>query len=88
MKVCIGAFHSIFAVSEGRINRALKAQSAASGAPHTDRRGRHEPINKITEEREGFVRQHIEATTLGRIIQTVVTFHNLLASQRCVNCAK
>ena len=35
VKVCKAAFRSIFAVSDGRINRALKA----SGAPHTDRRG-------------------------------------------------
>ena len=61
VKVCKVAFRSIFAVSDGRINRALKAQSAPSGAPHTDRRGRHEPKNKVTEERKAFIRKHIES---------------------------
>ena len=61
VKVCKAAFRSIFAVSDGRINRALKAQSEASGAPHTDRRGHHEPKNKISDQRKGFVREHIES---------------------------
>ena len=61
VKVCKVTFRSIFAVSGGRINQALKAQSAALGAPHTDRRGRHEPINKVTEEQKVFGRQHIES---------------------------
>lgn len=61
VQVCKAAFRSIFAVSDGRINRALKAQNAALGAPHTDRRGRHVPKNKITDERKVFVREHIES---------------------------
>ena len=61
MKVCKAAFWSIFAVSDGRINKALKAQSETSGAPHTDRRGHHEPQNKISDQRKGFVREHIES---------------------------
>jgi len=55
------AFRSIFAVSDGRINRALKAQAAAGGSPHTDQRGRHEPGNKTSAARVQNMKQHIES---------------------------
>ncbi len=59
-RVCKTAFLSIFAVSNGRLNRAIKAQALEGGTPHTDQRGRHEPSNKTTEESRKFVKEHIE----------------------------
>lgn len=61
LQVCKTAFRSIFAVSDGRINRALKAQADAGGSPHIDQRGRHEPGNKTPAERVQKVKQHIES---------------------------
>ena len=37
-------------VSNGRLNRTLKAQEAAGGTLHRDQRGRHEPGNKTKPE--------------------------------------
>jgi len=38
LQVCKTAFQSIFVLSDGQINRALKAQAADGGSPHTDKR--------------------------------------------------
>ena len=59
-QVCKTAFLSIFAISNGRLSRALKAQAMDGGAPHTDQRGRHEPANKTSEEQIKRVQEHIE----------------------------
>ena len=52
---------AVFAVSDGRITRALKAQAAAGGSPHADKRGRHEPKNKTSEAKIKIVKEHIES---------------------------
>ena len=59
VKVCKVAFLRMHGVSSGRLSRALKAQKDAAGSPHTDQRGRHEPVNKIKEEDIDIVRAHI-----------------------------
>ena len=59
-RVCKTAFLSIFAVSNGRLSRAIKAQASEGGVPHTDQRGRHEPANKTPQERIRIVKEHIE----------------------------
>ena len=59
-RVCKTAFLSIFAISNGRLSRALAAQVAGGGVPHTDQRGRHVPANKTPEEKIQIVREHIE----------------------------
>ena len=61
LQVCKTAFRAIFAVSDGRITRALKTQAAAGGSPHVDQRGRHPPRNKTSSTRVQNVKQHIES---------------------------
>ena len=60
VQVCKTVFKSMFAISDGRINRALKADVAAGGSPHSDQRGHHEPKNKTSLEKKQYVREHIE----------------------------
>ena len=59
-RVCKTAFLSIFAISNGRLSRALQAQATNEGLPHSDQRGRHEPGNKTSVERVAFVKEHID----------------------------
>ena len=59
-RICKGAFLSIFAISNGRLERALKAQESTSGVIHQDQRGRHTPHNKTSRERLEGVKEHIE----------------------------
>ena len=61
--VCKTAFLSILSVSNGQLSRAIKAQSANEGLPHSDQRGRHEPGNKTPSERVALVREHIDLFT-------------------------
>ena len=58
--MCKIAFLSIFAVSNGRLYHALTAQAAGGSVPHTDKRGRHVPVNKTSKEKLLFVGEHIE----------------------------
>ena len=60
VRVCKTAFLRIHAVSNGRLNRALKAQQDAGGSPHQDQRGRHEPANKTKAEDIAAVSAHIK----------------------------
>ena len=60
-RVCKTAFLSIFGISNGRLNRALQAQASNGGLPHTDQRGRHEPLNKTSPEKLQLVKEHIES---------------------------
>jgi len=60
-RVCKAAFLEIHAISDGRLERALKAQADLGGS-HNDRRGRHPPPNKTTEESLALVRgEHISS---------------------------
>ena len=61
VRVCKEAFLKIFGISNGRLDRALKAQAAAGGSPHGDQRGRHPPINKTTEAATEGVKTHINS---------------------------
>ena len=49
-RVCKAAFLAIHAISNGRLEQALKAQADLGGSPHNDQRGSHPPPNKTTEE--------------------------------------
>ena len=60
-RVCKVAFLTIFGVSSGRLNRALKAQTITGGSPHTDLRGCHVPANKTSAEKLQFVNEHINS---------------------------
>ena len=58
-RVCKVAFLRIHAISNGRLDRALKAQSESGGSLHNDQRGSHPPPNKTTEESLAFVKEQI-----------------------------
>ena len=60
-RICKTAFLRIHAVSNGRLERALKAQSEAGGLPHIDMRGHHEPGNKTAAADTQLVKEHIES---------------------------
>ena len=45
IRVCKRAFFAIYAISNGRLSRALSKMQSV-GSPQTDERGRHEPKNK------------------------------------------
>ena len=55
------AFLNIFGISNGRLDRALKAEATAGGSPHSDQRGRHPPVNKTSKESTGRVKADIES---------------------------
>ena len=59
MQVCKKAFCSIFAISDGQNTQALKAQAAIGRSPHSDKRGRHEPKNKMSDAKTKAVKEHI-----------------------------
>ena len=60
VRVCKTAFLRTHAVTNGRLSHALKAYADNSGSPHSDERGRHTPVNKITDNDIGFVKDHIQ----------------------------
>ena len=60
-RICKVAFLRIHAISNGRVDRALKAQKISGGAPHIDKRGRHRPANKTAEEDINMVKAHIKS---------------------------
>ena len=61
VRICKKAFLSIHGVSSGRITRILAGQAQQGGVPKLDRRGRHPPPNKTSENDLAFIRQHIES---------------------------
>ena len=61
VRVCIVAFLRIHEVSNGRLSRALKTQSASLGSPHSNLRRRHVPSNKTSDDNILGVKQHIES---------------------------
>ena len=58
-------------VSNGRLNRALKAQEAAGGTLHCDQRGRHEPGNKTKPETVDSVKAHHTSTPFQSTLLTI-----------------
>ena len=59
-RVCKTAFLRIHVVSNGRVDRALKAQASRGGCLHTDQRGRHTPGNK-TDAVIATVKAHVQS---------------------------
>ena len=59
VKICKQAFLKIHAISNGRLNRALKAVEKSGGSSHQDQRGRHEPVNKTPTGKIELVKEHI-----------------------------
>ena len=60
-EVCKTAFLGIHGVSNGRLERAIKAQIKTGGTPHSDERGRHCPGNKTDEDDVAFIKSHIDS---------------------------
>lgn len=60
-RICKVAFLRIHGVSNGRVNRALKAQQQTGGSPSSDRRGKHEPKNKTKKADLDLVKEHINS---------------------------
>lgn len=58
VKVCKAFFKNVFQISDGRITRALR-NKATGGTPPVDRRGKHIPSNKTSEEKLNEVKQFI-----------------------------
>ena len=61
VRVCKVAFLRIHAISNGRLDRALKRQADSGGSPHGDERGRHAPANKTCDADISFVKEHIQS---------------------------
>ena len=61
IRVCMVAFLKIYEVSNGRLSRALKAQSASSGSPHSNLHRRHVPNNKTSDDDLLRAKEHIES---------------------------
>ena len=61
VRVCKKAFLKMHGVTDGRLERALKAQQAAGGSLHCDQRGRHEPGNKTKSETVDSIKAHIKS---------------------------
>ena len=59
-RVCKVVLSRIHAITNGRLDRALKAQ-ADGGSPHNDQRGHHTPPNKTSEASLAFMWEHISS---------------------------
>ena len=59
VKICKKAFLKIHGISNGRLDRALRAKQLAGGSPHCDQRGKHEPANKTKKETVDKIKAHI-----------------------------
>lgn len=58
-KVCMPGFMAMHAITKRRIDSALRKVSSTA-VPESDKRGRHEPVNKIVGEKAACVREHIK----------------------------
>ena len=58
-RICKQAFLKIHDISNGRLNRVLKAVEKSGGSPHQDLRGKHEPVNKTPTDKIEHVKEHI-----------------------------
>jgi len=77
-RVCKAAFVAIHAISNGRLEQALKAQMDLEGTSHNDQREHQPPPKKTTEESLALVStyppfQSIKAVTHAQITQRGVT---------------
>jgi len=61
VRVCKKAFLRIHGISNGRLDRALRAQIKNGGSPHNDQRGRHPPANKTNEADMALIKEHIQS---------------------------
>ena len=61
VRVCKKVSLKIHDVSNGRLDRALRAHQNAGGSPHCDQRGRHEPGNKTKKETVDMIKAHINS---------------------------
>ena len=61
VRVCKAAFLRIHCLSNGRVDRCLAALMKSGGSPHNDQRGRHQPVNKTSEDVLASVKRHIES---------------------------
>jgi len=61
IRVCKLLFLRTYAISNGRLDRALRAQVKEGGSPHMDQRGKHAPGNKTEQAVIDEVKQHIES---------------------------
>ena len=58
--MCKKLFLRTFAISNGRMDRALKAQLNEGGSLHMDQRGKHTPANKTRWCDINRVKEHVE----------------------------
>ena len=61
VRVCKKMFLKMHGISDGRLERALKAQQVAGGSLHCDQRGRHEPGNKTKPVTVDNIKEHIKS---------------------------
>ena len=61
VRVCKKAFLKIHDVSNGRLDRILRAHQNAGGSPHCDQRGKHEPGNKTRKETIDVIKAHVNS---------------------------
>lgn len=61
MRVCKKAFLRIHSISNGCLDRALRAQITNDGSPHNDQRGRHPPANKTSDADTDLIKEHIQS---------------------------
>ena len=61
VRVCKKAFLRMHGISNGRLDRALRAQIKNGGSPHNDQRGRHPPANKTSEADMALIKEHIQS---------------------------
>ena len=59
VRVCKKAFLRIHGISNGRLDRTLRAQVKNNGSPHADQRDRHPPANKTSEADVDLIKEHI-----------------------------
>lgn len=60
VRVCKKLFLRTFAISNGRMDRALRAQLNEGGSLHMDQRGKHTPANKTRRCDINRVKEHVE----------------------------
>ena len=61
VRVCKKAFLGIHSISNGRLDRALRAQITNDGSPHNDQCGRHPPANKTSDADTDLIKEHIQS---------------------------
>ena len=94
VRVCKKAFLRIHSISNGRLDRALRAQITNDGSPHNDQRGCHPPANKTSDADTDLIKEHIQSShnmihiILGLTIHIGNIFLRNSPSQRCMCCIR